>query len=439
MSASSTNAAAYVAAHKECSGNLPAIGIPAMDVSRQKALDSLLRLGLPTQKDEDWKYTSTKPITKSTFTPTTSASPCSKEFIKSCSISELDPFRLVFSDGFWMPEYSEFSNLPKGVQLIGLGEALRKTPEIVTPKLGTAIGQVPHGFSAMNSAFVGDGVFLKVADEICMERAIEILFISGFSGEGFLSLPRNLVVLGNNSKATVVERHITAEGTRVLTNSITELLISDSSELEYSIAQKGNEKNFHVHGLFANLGYESRLKVSSVISGGSLVRNDVRVNLDNENAEVDLSGLYIVNGKSHVDNHTHILHNAPNCKSRECFKGVLSDRGHAVFHGRISVKKDAQNTNSELSNQNLLLSRNAEIDTKPQLEIYADNVKCAHGATVGQLDETAIFYLMSRGISYDIAQRMLTEAFAESVINEIKPKSLREYLKVEISGQLSRA
>ena len=438
MSASSANAAAYVAAYKECSDNLPAIGIPAMDASRRKAIDSLLRLGLPTQKDENWKYTSIKPIIKSTFTPTTSASPCPEEFIKSCLISELNAFILVFSDGFWMPEFSDFSNLPEGVRLTGLGQALREDPEIVTSRLGTAIGQVPHGFAAMNSAFVGDGVFLNIADGICLDKAIEILFISGFSGEGFLSLPRNLVALGNNSKATVVERHITAEGTRVLTNSITELLISDSSELEYSIAQKGNKKNFHVHGLFANLGYESKLKASSVISGGSLVRNDVRVNLDNENAEVDLGGLYIVDGRSHVDNHTHILHNAPNCKSREHFKGVLSGRGHAVFHGRISVKKDAQNTNSELSNQNLLLSRNAEIDTKPQLEIYADNVKCAHGATVGQLDETAIFYLMSRGISYGTAQRMLTEAFAENVVNEITPESLRDHLKVEISGQLSR-
>ena len=439
MSAMESHAVSYVEAQQARAGELPAAGVAALDRSRSEALEILGERGLPSQRDEDWKYTSIKPITRSRFSPAVSSVDCSQDFIAGSAIENLDAWQLVFADGFYLAHRSKTKGLPEGVQVAGLAEALTRDPDSIVDRLGSAMGEMPHGFAAMNSAFVGDGALVEVAAGVQLEKPIELLFVSGCSGEGFLSLPRNLVILGEGSHASIIERHISFGAERTLSNSLTEIILAKDTTLNYCCVQDQAERTFHVGGLFARLAQSAKLKATTVTVGKAWVRNDARVNLDAPQAHANLDGAYLAFGRCHVDNHTHISHNAPECTSRECYKGVLGDRGHAVFHGRIVVQPHAQKTDSEQSNQNLLLSADAQIDTKPQLEIYADDVKCAHGATVGQMDESALFYLVSRGINRETARRMLTQAFAAEVLETVTPLALQSYLASQVSGQLSPA
>ena len=439
MSAMESHAAPYVEAQQAQARELPGAGVAALDRSRSEALEILGERGLPSQRDEDWKYTSIKPITRSRFSPAVSGVDCSEDFIAGSAIENLDAWQLVFADGFHLPHRSKTNGLPEGVQVAGLAEALTRDPGPIVDRLGSAVGKVPHGFAAMNSAFVGDGALVEVAPGVQLEKPIELLFVSGCSGEGFLSLPRNLVILGEGSQCSIIERHISFGAERSLSNSLTEIILDKNATLNYCCAQDQAERTFHVGGLFARLAHSAKLKATTVTVGKAWVRNDARIDLDAEGAHANLDGAYLAFGRCHVDNHTHISHNAPECTSRECYKGVLGDRGHAVFHGRIVVQPHAQKTDSEQSNQNLLLSADAQIDTKPQLEIYADDVKCAHGATVGQMDEAALFYLVSRGVDRETARRMLTQAFAAEILETVTPPALQSYLASHVSGRLSPA
>ena len=439
MSAMESHAAPYVEAQQAQARELPGAGVAALDRSRSEALEILGERGLPSQRDEDWKYTSIKPITRSRFSPAVSGVDCSEDFIAGSAIENLDAWQLVFADGFHLPHRSKTNGLPEGVQVAGLAEALTRDPGPIVDRLGSAVGKVPHGFAAMNSAFVGDGALGEVAPGVQLEKPIELLFVSGCSGEGFLSLPRNLVILGEGSQCSIIERHISFGAERSLSNSLTEIILDKNATLNYCCAQDQAERTFHVGGLFARLAHSAKLKATTVTVGKAWVRNDARIDLDAEGAHANLDGAYLAFGRCHVDNHTHISHNAPECTSRECYKGVLGDRGHAVFHGRIVVQPNAQKTDSEQSNQNLLLSADAQIDTKPQLEIYADDVKCAHGATVGQMDEAALFYLVSRGVDRETARRMLTQAFAAEILETVTPPALQSYLASHVSGRLSPA
>ncbi len=439
MSAMESHAAPYVEAQQAQARELPGAGVAALDRSRSEALEILGERGLPSQRDEDWKYTSIKPITRSRFSPAVSGVDCSEDFIAGSAIDNLDAWQLVFADGFHLPHRSKTNGLPEGVQVAGLAEALTRDPGPIVDRLGSAMGKVPHGFAAMNSAFVGDGALVEVAPGVQLEKPIELLFVSGCSGEGFLSLPRNLVILGEGSQCSIIERHISFGAERSLSNSLTEIILDKNATLSYCCAQDQAERTFHVGGLFARLAHSAKLKATTVTVGKAWVRNDARIDLDAEGAHANLDGVYLAFGRCHVDNHTHISHNAPECTSRECYKGVLGDRGHAVFHGRIVVQPNAQKTDSEQSNQNLLLSADAQIDTKPQLEIYADDVKCAHGATVGQMDEAALFYLVSRGVDRETARRMLTQAFAAEILETVTPPALQSYLASQVSGRLSPA
>ena len=439
MSAMESHAAPYVEAQQAQARELPGAGVAALDRSRSEALEILGERGLPSQRDEDWKYTSIKPITRSRFSPAVSGVDCSEDFIAGSAIENLDAWQLVFADGFHLPHRSKTNGLPEGVQVAGLAEALTRDPGPIVDRLGSAMGKMPHGFAAMNSAFVGDGALVEVAPGVQLEKPIELLFVSGCSGEGFLSLPRNLVILGEGSQCSIIERHISFGAERSLSNSLTEIILDKNATLNYCCAQDQAERTFHVGGLFARLAHSAKLKATTVTVGKAWVRNDARVDLDAEGAHANLDGAYLAFGRCHVDNHTHISHNAPECTSRECYKGVLGDRGHAVFHGRIVVQPNAQKTDSEQSNQNLLLSADAQIDTKPQLEIYADDVKCAHGATVGQMDEAALFYLVSRGVDRETARRMLTQAFAAEILETVTPPALQSYLASHVSGRLSPA
>jgi Fe-S cluster assembly protein SufD len=430
------DASTYVAAQRDAAADLPAAGRRWLDQCRSAALAQLELTGLPDQSNEDWKYTPIRPITREAFAPAQAGSDCPRQFVVASTIPNLDSYRLVFVDGFWSPALSHLDDLPAGVTLAGLGQMLDNDPARIEPWLGSALGSEPHGFIAMNSSFVGDGAVVEINAGVVLDKPVELLFVSGCGGSGRLSLPRNLVVAHSGSQATVIERHVSLLENRSLSNSVSEVIVESDARLTHHAVQQESPRSFHVGGLFVRVGRRAEFCSTTVTLDGALVRRDALINLDDEQAQARLDGLYLAFGRSHVDNHTHVVHHAPNGVSREHYKGVLGDRARAVFHGRIVVQPGAQQTDSQQRNQNLLLSRDAEVDSKPQLEIYADNVKCTHGATVGQLDEGAIFYLRSRGLDQVQARRALTRAFAADVLERMVPTALRSYLEQQVNDRM---
>ena len=436
MSEAVSTAGDYLAAQQLA--ELPAAGTTWLDNRRSQARSLLEGVGLPTTRQEDWKYTNIRPITRKTFHPVSAS--CGwhdRDHLESVKLPGLDSHRLVFADGILVRELSSCEELPAGVTVASVADVLRADDARLEKLLGSALPSSPHGFTAMNSSFVVDGAYLDIGPGTVLDKPVELLFICACAGEGRLGMPRNLIVGRPGSRASVIERYLSVDETRSLTNAVSEVILEEGAQLSHHRITDESSRSFHVGGLFAALDGDSRLDACSVTLGGSLVRNDVLVHLEAPGAAVDLAGLYLARGRGHIDNHTHVVHNSPGARSRELYKGVLNDRSRAVFHGRITVQAGAQQTDSEQSNQNLLLSRDAEVDTKPQLEIYADDVKCSHGATVGQLDEMAVFYLRSRGMGESEARRMLTQAFAGDILERINLESLRSHLDQCVSQRLS--
>ncbi len=396
--------------------------------------------GFPQSTDEDWKYTSVRPIERRAFdcAVSTSSALGSGE-LASFSISGLRSHRLVFVNGYLARDLSQLDGVASGVVVGSLADALDRDPDAVEPYLGRITPSDAHGFTALNSAFLADGAYVRLGAAARVELPIELVFVATSGDREVAVQPRNLIVAGPDSRATIIERYVALDSSRYLTNALTEVVLERGATLEHCKLQEERSAAFHIAGLFARQAAASRFIAHSVSLGGALVRNDVVDVLDAEGAECTLNGLYLAGGRQHVDNHTQIEHAQPRATSREYYKGVLDDRARAVFHGRIIVRPDAQQSDAQQHNNNLLLSRDAEVDTKPQLEIYADDVKCTHGATVGQLDADAVFYLRSRGVGKREARSLLTYAFAHDVIGRIGEPALRQRLEAVLSDQLLTA
>ena len=440
MSRSAAATEAYLAAHQALASMLPAAGTPWLDHRRSSARDQFRELGFPTLRDEQWKYTNVRSIIRQAFTlPPAESGWMDKGQVDAAAVPGMDTYRLVFADGILVPQLSRCDDLPKGVTVTGLADMLRTNPGRLEGELGELLGEPTHGFNAMNSAFVCDGAFVEIGSGVVVDRPIELLFISATGGEGRLALPRNLVLLRAGSQATLHERYVSASPARCLTSAVSEVLIEDDAKLHLERLQEESERSFHIGGLFAEVGRNACFTTNAVTLGGALVRNDLVVNLNEEGAEARLNGLYVVGGRQHVDNHTQVFHNSPRTTSYERYKGILNGHARAVFRGHIRVQPDAQQTDAVQNNHNLLLSPDAEVDTMPQLEIYADDVKCAHGASVGQLDKDAIFYLRSRGVAEAEARHMLTRGFMADVLDELEPLPLRQYLQHRIDRLMSAA
>ena len=440
MSHTAVGTEPYLAAHQALASMLPAAGIPWLDHSRKSARDQFGEMGFPTIRDEQWKYTNVRSITRQAFALPPADSPSiDRALVDNAIVPGMDTYRLVFADGILVPQFSHCDDLPEGVTVTGLANVLRTDSAHLEGIFGKVLREPTHGFNAMNSAFVCDGAFVEIGPGVVMDRPLELLFVSATGGEGMLALPRNLVLLRAGSQATLHERYISASPARCLTNAVSEVLIEEDAKLHLGRLQEESERSFHIGGLFAEVGRNACLTTNVVTLGGALVRNDLAVNLNEEGAEVRLHGLYVAHGRQHVDNHTQVFHNHPGTTSNECYKGILNGHARAVFRGHILVQPDAQKTDAVQNNHNLLLSPNAEVDTMPQLEIYADDVKCAHGASVGQLEEDAIFYLRSRGVGEMEAKQMLTRGFAAEVLEELEPPPLREYLQDRIDRLMELA
>lgn len=425
-------------------GRLPGREAGWLQAQRSAALARFEEVGLPTQRDEDWRYTPTRPLTAKLFhagaCDDSRAAQITPAQIEAARIDGLKSRRLVFIDGLFAEEFSDSIDSARqsaGVTVAPLARILDQNPERIEHALGTVAPRRRHGFTALNHAAARDGAVVLIEAGARPGLPVEMLFIS--AAEDGLAQPRNLVIAGAGSKVNLIERHLSANAHATLTNSATEIVVDDDAQVDCHLIQAQSAAAHHICGVWARQSRNSRFSCRTVTLGGKLVRNDLGSELAGENAHCDLFGLYATTGRQHVDNHTTIRHAAAHCSSCEVYKGVLDQRSRAVFHGRIVVAEGAQKTDATQTNNNLLLSRGAEIDTKPQLEIYADDVKCAHGATVGQLDADALFYLRARGVDEAAARRMLTFAFAGDILDKIAAAELKDALVELLNSRLGDA
>lgn len=407
---------------------------------RKAAMDRFAELGFPTTRQEAWRFTNVAPIVNTRFQPARFESHSMiAERLKVSPFADLGCSRLVFVNGTYAPQLSTLDRLPKGVRVASLAAALRTGGSELERHLARYASYDAHPFVALNTAFIEDGAFVEIPKGRVLEEPIYLLFLSTGGGEPTVAHPRNLILVGRESQVMLVEAHLGLNGAAYFTNAVTEVAVDESAVVNYCRLQLESEQAYHVGTLQVQQARSSSLSAFSISLGAALARQEVNAVLGGEGAECYLNGLYVAGGRQHIDNYTTIDHAKPHASSREVYKGVLDDKAAGVFHGRIVVRKDAQKTDAKQSNKNLLLSDDATVNTKPQLEIYADDVKCTHGATIGQMDQEAVFYLRSRGIGRQEARSMLTYAFANEVISQIKFEPMRARLTEALFWRLTRA
>jgi Fe-S cluster assembly protein SufD len=411
------------------------VGAPAWLVAlRRNALERFAALGFPTTHDEDWKYTNVSVIAKTLFEPGQMVAADPGRF----PLADMGcTTRLVFVNGHFSRDLSSTDHAQRGVRVHSLRELLLAGSEIVESHFARYARFDNQAFVALNTALAEDGAVVEVQKDAVPEQPIHLLFLSVPSGGPTVSHPRNLIVAGRGSQASVIETYLGADGAACLTNAVTEIGLGDGAVLDHYRIQRESDHAFHVATVQAIQGRQSVLSSHNVALGAALARNDVNSILDAEGAECFLNGLFFAADTRHVDNHTMLDHAKPHCQSRELYKGILAGRGVGVFNGKIVVRKDAQKTNAIQSNRNLLLSGEAVVNTKPQLEIFADDVRCTHGATVGQIDQEALFYMQSRGIPAGAARQLLIHAFAGEVLDLMKWQPAREKLAAALHKILS--
>jgi Fe-S cluster assembly protein SufD len=355
----------------------------------------------------------------------------------------LEPFRipgaacqLVFVNGRLAPELSDFGRLPRGVQVGSLAQGIAKDGETVESHLGRYVNIERDAFCALNTAFIEDGAYVYLPRRTVVEGPICLLFISLPSDRAEMTHPRNLIVAEEETEASVVEDYVSLGSGIAFSNVVTELVAGESAVISHHMIEREDRQAANISTLRMQQARSANVSSHSVLLGGGLVRNNVHPVLAGEGGECLINGLFIGTGSQHMDNYMLVEHASPHCSSRQFYNGILDGRSHGVFHGRIIVHKDAQKTDAKQTNRNLLLSDDAQIDTKPQLEIYADDVKCTHGATIGQVEENALFYMRSRGIDEASARRLLLLAFASECLERMKCRQVRDYLENVVQGWL---
>jgi Fe-S cluster assembly protein SufD len=395
---------------------------PKYQPLRQSARGRFRALPLPTPRTEDWRFTSIAPLLKEPFELPAAAT------VDAAALpapAAADALRLVFVNGRFAANLSHITGLPGGVAIGSLAEA----PDAVNRSLGRVADFSDQVFTALNTGLLSDGAYVIVPDGQALARPIELIYLVQPVGRATAIHPRSLVLLGKGARATVVERFLPSADGTYFTNAVTEAVLGENAALDHVKLQLEAATAYHVANTQFVLGTRSRLTTHTITLGGTWSRNEVRVRFDGEHAEATINGLYMASDRQHVDHQTILDHAVPNCASHELYKGILDGHAHGVFNGKIFVRKDAQKTDAKQTNKVLLLSDDATIDTKPQLEIFADDVKCTHGATIGQLDEQQLFYLRSRGLDLEAARALLTFAFANDVVGRIPVEALQDELE----------
>lgn len=403
---------------------------------RRQAIAQFAAQGFPTTQDEEWRYTNLTPLLQHAFQPAQGGILSPADLAPWLFAGPESP-RLVLVDGRYAPELSSPGSLPQGVKLLNLETALEQVPDLVLSCLNHQVDGERHALAALNTAFLQDGAFLYLPAGVEVEHPIHLLFLSTAPAAPAFSSPRLLVIAEARSRATLVETCAGPQGRVYLTNALAEVVVGEDAQIEYCKIQQEGDAAFHLDHTRVHESCRSRFTAHTISLGARLSRNQLDTLLDGEGIESTLNGLYLAGGEQHLDHHTLIEHAQPHCSSHELYKGILGGRSTGVFRGRIHVWPQAQKTDAYQANRNLLLSPEAEIDTRPQLEIYADDVKCSHGATVGQLDEEALFYLRARGLDLTQARALLTQAFAGELLERLSSPALRQHLESLVADKLA--
>ena len=405
--------------------------VPWLELVRSSAIERFEQLGFPTVRDEDWKYTNLATLAKESFVPATTGT--ESVDVNGFAYPETEGAHLVVVNGFLREDLSQTSGLGDAVAVDLFSAASdARYNKIIRKYLARNAGYHNNGVTALNTAFLQSGVFLWIPKNVKVERPLQITFVA--AGDQSASFPRVLVVAEENSSATLIESFV-GDG-RYFTNAVVEVVLKDGAHVEHYRLQRESRNAFHASTTAVELGRASRYDTTSINLGAQLSRHDISVVMDHEGAETFVDGLYMVDSGQHTDTHSVIDHKQPHCSSHQLYKGILDGNGRAVFNGKVFVREGAQKTDAMQTNKNLLLSDKARVDTKPQLEIYADDVKCAHGAAVGQIDPEELFYLEARGINPELGRNLLTYGFAEEVIAKIKIESIRSELDEAVLRQL---
>jgi Fe-S cluster assembly protein SufD len=421
---------AFVQEFEALAGTALAEGPEWLEPLRRTAMERFSRTGFPSARDEEWRFTPIAPIVQGTWRPAGGAA-------TELSRAHLAPFifghagwtTLVFVNGVFSEALSSPGSLPGGVRVANLAEALRADGALLRSHLARHAPIEGSPFTALNTAFLAEGGLVHVAADVDLTAPVHLLFVATAAAGGAVTHPRNLVVVDRGARASIVESYVTlAPGQSYWTNPVTEVAVGAGAWVEHTRIQRESESAYHVGLTHVDQQRDSHYRSFSLAMGGALARHNLHVRLNDENVETLMYGLYLTRGEQVADNHTAIYHDQPNCRSWEVYKGILDGRSRAVFNGKVFVKPEAQKTDAKQTNRNLLLSDGARVNTKPQLEIFADDVRCTHGATVGRLDEVARFYARSRGIPAAAADRLLTYAFAAEVVDEVALAPVRQEL-----------
>ena len=404
---------------------------------RRAALESFAELGFPTVKQEAWKYTNVQPIVARPFrlAGRDHGQPSEIDVLGKLFVRD-DGARVVFINGNYAAEFSTLKGVPSGVTVSNLSALTGSDGAEWLAQLGRHADYRKRSFVALNTAFLSDGAVVHVPSNCRLTQPIQLVYASSAPDQVLMSHPRTLVVLGAGSEASIVESYVGMNGGSYFCNPVTELIGGDGAVAHHYRIQREGTAGYHIGTLAAALGRDCNFTAHAVTLSGALVRNDVHVALAGEGAECTLNGLYLGAGNQHVDNFTEIEHVRPRAASAELYKGILDGAARAVFNGKIVVHKDAQKTDARQTNKNLLLSPDAVVNTNPQLEIYADDVKCTHGSSIGQLDPAALFYLRARGLGPEEARSLLRFAFASEMVNRIRIESLRSGLDAYLAAKL---
>ncbi len=403
---------------------------------REAALARFIALGFPTTRHEDWRFTRITDLVNTTFALPAGGAKVKADEAAAFAVPGLSCHTLVFVDGRYVPQFSDIRRLPDGVRICTLREACISDLATVEKHLGKQATIQTKAFEALNTAFLDDGVFVHVERNKVIEDPIHVLSIATGGATPVITNPRNLIIAGESAQFSLIEHYVTTGEGVYFNNALTEIVLGDNAHAAHYLIEEESMKAFQVSSLHARIGRAATLDSHTVLLGGALVRNEIAPTLDGEGGNCLVNGLFVGLGSQHLDNFMLIRHMKPNCESHQFYNGILNDQSHGVFSGRIFVDQIAQKTDAKQTSANLLLSDEAQIDTKPQLEIYADDVKCTHGATIGQLDEDALFYLRSRGISKRAAQAMLVFAFAAETFARMKLEPIRDMLERKMLSRL---
>jgi Fe-S cluster assembly protein SufD len=419
---------------------------------RRDAINNFSRLEFPDTKNEEWKYTNISPLLKHNFTPAFAVTRIKKEDVRKYLF---DSFKdensnifeynlLVFVNGHFAPELSEIKDIPKGTIINSISEALINDSPLIKKHFGKYADYKNQIFTALSTAYTRDGAFVYIPEGKIIENPIHILFLTD-AKDKILIQPRNLFVAGKNSHVTIIEHYACLSSNQTsksesvyFTNSVTEIVAEENSVVDHIKLQNESKSAFHIARMEVDQERASNFTTHLISFGGDISRNDFNSRFNNEGGECNLNGLFLLDGTQLFDVHTLVDHAKPYCNSREHFKGILDDKSRGVFNGKVMVRRDAQKTNAFQENNNIILSNDALVNTKPQLEIFADDVKCSHGATIGQLDADALFYLKSRGLGQEAARGILLHAFASDVIRTIKVEPIRNFVEQILTDKFDK-